>query len=155
MRKRASRAKRGATRKPSGTKRVAASASSSSADDVDAFLRASKHPLRSELDLVRRIMLDASPRISEGVKWNAPSFRVGETWFATLNGPRHTEHVMLVLHAGAKAKGLALEDEIADPHGLLKWLGAERALVTLRDAKEIRARRAALQALVRARIARL
>lgn len=116
---------------------------------VDAFLAESAHPLKAELELVRRIVVAASPTIREEVKWNAPSFRTHES-FATLNGPRHVEHVMIVLHAGAKAKGLDLRALVADPHGMLDWRGKDRALVTLHGVAEIRKRRAALQALVRA-----
>jgi len=118
---------------------------------VDEMLRATDHPLRREIGEVRRILLDADPAIREGVKWNAPSFRTTE-WFATLNNPgnpRARDRVMLVLHAGAKAKGIETKGKVPDPEGLLEWLGKDRALVTFADGKAIRARKAALQALVR------
>lgn len=118
---------------------------------VEEMLRTTDHPLRAEIGEVRRILLDADPAIREGVKWNAPSFRTTE-WFATLNNPgnpRARDRVMLVLHAGAKARGITTEGKVPDPEGLLRWLGKDRALATFTDGREIRARRAALQALVR------
>lgn len=129
--------------------RAARGTGSASSAEVDAFLAESAHPLKAELELVRRIVVAASPAIREEVKWNAPSFRTHES-FATLNGPRHVEHVLIVLHAGATARGLDLRALVADPHGLLDWRGKDRALVALRGAAEIRKHRAALQALVRA-----
>ena len=115
---------------------------------VDAFPAASRHPLTAELQLVRGIVRAADPSIREEVKWNAPGFRASES-FATLNGPRHVEHVMIVLHTGARKKGADLRSAVADPEGLLAWRGTDRAIVTLRNAAEIRARQSAIQALVR------
>jgi hypothetical protein len=117
-------------------------------DDVATFLRTWTHPLKRELELVRRLILATDPKIREGIKWNSLSFRTTDD-FATLNGPRHTQHVMVILHTGAKAKGIRMRDRVEDPHGLLAWRGADRALVAFEDARELRAKRAAFQALVR------
>lgn len=122
------------------------------ADDVAGFLRASKHPLLRELELLRGLILGTSPRVGEGIQWNAVSFKTSD-WFATLNGPRHTKAPMVVLHAGAKARGIVLRGRIDDPAGLLQWRGADRALVVFRDAEDITARRKAFQSIVRAWIA--
>ncbi len=120
--------------------------------EVTELLRTSKHPLLEEIDAVRRILLDASPEIREGIKWNAPSFRTTE-WFATLNNPnnpRARNRVMLVLHTGAKAKGATARGRVADPSGLLEWLAEDRCIVTFKDEKDVEAKRAALEAIVRA-----
>lgn len=122
--------------------------------EVTRFLAASKHPLAREMELLRRILLAASPAIAEGVKWNTASFRTAD-YFATLNGPRHTERPMLILHAGAKVKGAVLKGRIPDPAGLLRWLGDDRALIEFRDAAEIREREKPLQSIVRAWVAAL
>ena len=124
---------------------------------VDAYLRELRHPRKAELATLRQILLDASPKISEGIKWNAPSFKTSD-WFATINlrTKDGVERVWLVLHAGAKVKKSAAAGlQVADPQGLLQWLAKDRALVTFADAKELRARRAPLQALVRAWIGQL
>lgn len=117
-----------------------------------ALLDAHRHPLRAEIDALRTLILNADPRIEEGVKWNTASFRIGE-WFATLNGPRQVKEPMIILHAGAKAKGLVPKDRIADPDGLITWLGNDRAQVTFKDAAAIKEHSAALKRLVQAWIA--
>lgn len=119
------------------------------ASAVTALLDAHKHPLRKEIDMLRSLILSVDQRIDEGVKWNTASFRTTD-WFATLNGPRHVKEPMLILHAGAKAKGLVLKDRIPDPDGLITWLGNERAQVVLKDAADIKARQQALAAIVSA-----
>jgi len=119
---------------------------------VSQLLDASKHPLRKEIDALRTIILDADPRIAEGVKWNAASFRTTE-WFATLNGPRQVDEPVVILHAGAKAKGIVLEDRVPDPAGMIKWLGRDRGMITFATAADIKTKSNALQAIVRQWIA--
>ena len=114
---------------------------------VAAFLRELDHPLKREIEAVRRIILGVSPAIREGIKWNAPSFRTTD-YFATLN--LRQGGVWLILHTGAKVKASATKGvPVADPTGLLKWLAKDRALVTFADAKEVQAKRSALEAVLR------
>ncbi|MBK7944612.1 MAG: DUF1801 domain-containing protein [Flavobacteriales bacterium] len=112
-----------------------------------ALLDAHKHPLRKELDALRTIILSVDPSIEEGVKWNTASFRTTD-WFATLNGPRHVKEPMVILHAGAKAKGIVLKDRIPDPEGLLKWMGNDRAQIIFKDMRDIASKRNALHSIV-------
>lgn len=45
---------------------------------VDALLSALEHPLKAEVQALRRIFLGADARLRERVKWNSPSFFAGE-----------------------------------------------------------------------------
>ncbi|MBL7981776.1 MAG: DUF1801 domain-containing protein [Flavobacteriales bacterium] len=119
-----------------------------------ALLDAHKHPLRKELDLLRSLILGADPRVEEGVKWNTASYRTTE-WFATLNGPKHVKAPMVILHAGAKAKGIVLKDRITDPEGLLNWMGNDRAQIVLKDLEDIASKRTVLRSILRSWIALL
>jgi Domain of unknown function (DU1801) len=103
--------------------------------DVQTFLDELDHPLKREIVAVRKAILKTDKRISEGIKWNAPSFRTGE-YFATVN-LRSTDTVQLILHLGAKArKDVKAQLAIEDPEGLLKWLAKDRAMATLGAGKE-------------------
>ncbi len=55
-----------------------------------------------------------------------------------------------MLHLGAKARTDLKAFKIADSNGLMKWLGKDRALVTLGAGRDIPANRKALEAIVRA-----
>lgn len=119
-----------------------------------ALLDAHQHPLRKEIDALRAIILKADPAIQEGVKWNTASYRTTD-WFATLNGPKQIKEPMIILHAGAKAKGIVLKDRIPastaggpDPGGLIKWLGNDRAQIVFKDAADITAKEKALRTIV-------
>jgi hypothetical protein len=114
-----------------------------------ALLDAHQHPLRKELDLLRRIILGADTGIEEGVKWNTASYRTHE-WFATLNGPKQVKAPMVILHAGAKAKGIVLKDRITDPEGLLTWMGNDRAQILFRGHADMDAQQKVVQAIIRA-----
>jgi hypothetical protein len=115
---------------------------------VAAFLSDLEHPLKKEIESVRKLILGVSPDIREGIKWNAPSFRTTE-YFATFN-LRAKDCVRLVLHTGAKVKATAKTGlKVDDPKGLLEWLAKDRCLVTLTGQKDIQAKRAALKALLR------
>lgn len=97
--------------------------------DVDGFFAALEHPLKKEYDALRKAVLGADKRISEGVKWNSVSFKTSD-YFATIN-LRSADAVQLVMHRGAKSKSGEKAMDIADPKGLLKWLSSDRALLTL------------------------
>lgn len=107
-------------------------------------MAALKHPLKAEIEWVRRIITGVSPKITEEVKWKAPGFRTTES-FATVN-LRATDRLHLIFHLGAKVRPDLKPLEIGDPAGLLKWLAKDRCMVTVADlAKD----RAALEAIVR------
>jgi uncharacterized protein YdhG (YjbR/CyaY superfamily) len=116
---------------------------------VDELMRALEHPLKSDLQAARKLVLAASPDVHEGVKWNAPSFRTSD-YFATLD-LRTKDTVRFVFHTGAKSKDSRTKGvQVDDPEGLLQWLAKDRALVTLGRGAELRRKGPALQALVRA-----
>lgn len=59
----------------------------------------------------------------------------------------------MILHLGAKKRDDSAVAAIADPEGLLAWLGADRASVKFRDLADVEARGPAFAALVRRWIA--
>jgi hypothetical protein len=120
----------------------------SASPEVEAFLAALHHPRKAEILAVREIIRGADPRIGEGIKWNAPSFRTSE-WFATLH-LRAKDGVQVVLHFGAKKRaGFAPRTAIADPDGLLEWAGEDRAFARFRDLAEVQAKQPAFAAVLR------
>jgi hypothetical protein len=115
--------------------------------DVDKLLAELDHPLLAELQALRTIFLAADERISEGVKWNAPSFFYID-WFATFN-LRSTKEIQVILHTGAKVKASSIDGvPIDDPEGLLKWLAKDRCLVTLSGMSEIEVKKEAVTAII-------
>lgn len=115
---------------------------------METFLAKLEHPRKTEIETVRRLILEADPTIGEDIKWNSASFRTTE-FFATVH-LRSTDAVQLVFHLGAKVRKASPEVKIADPAGLAKWLGKDRALVTLGAGKKFTGNAKAFQDFVRA-----
>lgn len=129
--------------------RKATKPSAPAPESVDAFLASLDHPLKPAILALREIILSADPSVSEGIKWNAPSFRTTE-YFATFH-LRAKEGVQIILHLGAKARDTAISGgAVEDPEALLEWLGKDRASVRFRDLKDVRSKRDAFETIIRA-----
>lgn len=114
---------------------------------IDDFLRVLEHPLKPEMEALRALILGVDPRIGEEIKWQAPSFKLGEH-FATFN--LRGDAILVILHFGAKVNALATTGvKIEDPSGLLKWLARDRASVTFPNRAAIESGREAFQAILR------
>jgi hypothetical protein len=97
--------------------------------DVDTYMRELEHPCKKEMQALRKIILGVDPRITEEIKWNAPSFALGEH-FVTFHGWAK-DYVQLIFHHGPKkatSKGVPIDD----PEGLLEWLATDRASIPVR-----------------------
>jgi hypothetical protein len=84
------------------------------AEQVAEFMDKLEHPLKAEIEAVRAIIRNANPKISERIKWNAPSYYT-TTDLLTFN-PRSLKNVHLVFHhiAIVQVKSALLEGEYKD-----------------------------------------
>jgi hypothetical protein len=110
--------------------------------DVDEYMKALDHPLKEGIEQVRLGILNSDTRITEHIKWNAPSFCMNGEDRVTFN-VHPKGGVQLVFHRGTKAKD-SKDFAFEDGAGLLEWRAADRAVVTLRDMSDIEAKEAAL-----------
>jgi hypothetical protein len=136
-----------ATPKKAARKKAAPEKAPASKDEAGAFMAVLDHPLKADIEIVRKLILGVSQAISDGVKWNSLSFRHTD-WFATVN-LRSKDVVQLVFHTGAKAKDNP-ELKIPDSNGLLLWLAKDRALATLGSGRTLKANARAFEAIVKA-----
>ncbi|HZG01475.1 MAG TPA: DUF1801 domain-containing protein [Chitinophagales bacterium] len=101
---------------------------------VDEYLSKLEHPLKAEIEAVRNIIKKADPKISERVKWNAPSFFFNVD-LVTFN-PRNESRVHLVFHdiSITKVKSALLEGDYED-----------RRMTYLTDMKDVKAKKPELE----------
>jgi hypothetical protein len=120
---------------------------------VEILLDTLDHPHVAAFRRLRELILGLDPRMTEEVKWNAPSFKL-EDHFATfkLHPPKD---IQLVLHTGAKVKIPPREFQIDDPAGLLKWPAKDRCVLTLQSVEALSERESAVAGIVRQWIAQL
>lgn len=118
---------------------------------VDELLRTLAPTNGKLIEALRALILEIDPSVREELKWNAPSFRTSDH-FATMQ-LRDPKRLRLVLHTGAKKKGL--EIETADPSGLIEWAAKDRGIVSLVDEADLATKHTALVAILKAWVAQL
>jgi len=110
--------------------------------DVDVWFEGYANPQRELVQAVREAVLDADDRVTEAIKWQAPTFMYRGNIASFY--PKSTKHASLMFHRGA---------EIDDPDGLLEGEGDVSRVAKFTDAEDLERKRAALQRVIRAWIA--
>jgi uncharacterized protein YdeI (YjbR/CyaY-like superfamily) len=107
--------------------------------EVDKFLRDKKHPLTSEIQKVRQIILETDKKVEETIKWSSPTFMYkGNIASFYFNAKKF---VSLMFHKGALMK---------DTSGLLEGDGKEARVARFEDAADIDRKKKALQRVIKA-----
>lgn len=101
---------------------------------VDAFLQKLNHPLKAEIEALRKIIRSASSEVTEQVKWNAPSYSYRGQYLVTFN-LREMERIHLVFHNPMIA-------QINSP--LLEGDYVDRRMAYFSDMQDIKSRKAKL-----------
>lgn len=104
---------------------------------VDTYLAQKAHPMTSEIERVREIILATHPQIEETIKWKSPTFMYkGNMASFFMNAKKH---VSLMFHKGAF---------LPNPTGLLEGDGKEGRTVRFADLAEIEERKGDLETVV-------
>lgn len=107
--------------------------------DVEAWFDSYDNPQKDVVGLVRDIILDTDDRITESIKWKAPTFAYRGNIASFF--PRAKRNVTLMFHTGAS---------IDDPFGLLEGDGDTSRVARFADADDVVRKQAALRAVVQA-----
>lgn len=110
--------------------------------EVDAYLDALEHARKPEILALRQLILEAVPGLVERIKWNAPSFGLGQDDRITMR-LHPGDRLQLILHRGAKAGADDLF-RFEDPDRLLSWAAPDRGVVNFKDANDMAAKSKAL-----------
>jgi hypothetical protein len=110
--------------------------------DVDAWFATYDNPQKDLVQAVRTVLLDADERVTETIKWQAPTF-VYRGNIASFY-PKSKQHVSLMFHTGAS---------LPDPDGILEGTGETSRVAKFVDADDLAAKTDALRGLVAAWIA--
>ena len=112
------------------------------AEEVDVFMQLLEHPLKEEIEAVRKI-IKANTGLSERIKWAAPSYYFDHTDLVTFN-LRQAKGVMLVFHHSAivDIKSALLEGDYKD-----------RRLMYFIDMADVEAKKPELQRILKEYIA--
>ncbi len=134
---------------PASKSKAAASKPLSVAD----FLAELDHPHKPGIERLRALILTSDKRVTEELKWNAPSFKITDH-FATFR-VHPPKDIQLILHTGATATSNAKRFEIEDPSRLLKWPATDRAVLTLRSEADLQSHLAEVEDILKQWVAQL
>ena len=106
---------------------------------VDVWFETYDNPQKDLVQAVRAVVLDADQRVTEAIKWQAPTF----TYRGNIASfyPKSKQHVSLMFHTGAS---------LPDPTGLLEGTGETSRVAKFLDAADLDAKADALRGLVAA-----
>lgn len=106
----------------------------SAPSEVDAFIAGLEHPHKKGIEILRKAILAADPRITEAVKWNAPSFMAADHFLTfKLHPPRN---IQLIFHVGAKPLLPPRQFTLELPASLTRWAAQDRCVLTIADSKQ-------------------
>jgi hypothetical protein len=107
--------------------------------DVDAWFERYDNPQKDLVQAVRDVILDTDERVTEAIKWQAPTFMCDGNIASFY--PKSKQHVSLMFHTGAA---------LPDPTGLLEGEGETSRVAKFSDADDLAAKSEPLRGLVRA-----
>jgi hypothetical protein len=105
--------------------------------EVDAWFDAYDNPQKDLVEAVRSVVLGADPRVSEAIKWKAPTFMFKGNIASFY--PKTKTHVSLMFHTGAS---------LPDPHHLLDGEGETSRVARFESHEDLAAKTPALQGLI-------
>lgn len=114
---------------------------------VDRYLDDLQHARKAEVMSLRLLILSAVPGLVERIKWNAPSFGLGDDDRITMR-LHPGDRLQLILHRGAKAGADDLF-RFEDPDKLIAWAAPDRGVITFGGEDDLVAKSAALTEILR------
>ena len=110
------------------------------AEKVAEYMRQLNHPLQAEMEAVRTIIKSANSKISERIKWAAPSYYFGKSDLITFNH-RAQDRIHLVFHHPAI---------VLIPSELLEGAYKDRRMAYFYSMEDVEAKRGELTRIVNA-----
>lgn len=107
--------------------------------DVDAWMAAYENPQKELVQAIRLAILEADPRVTEAIKWQAPTFMYKGNIASFF--PKAKKHASLMFHKGA---------EIPGKFPNLVGEGKEARQMKFSDEDDLASKRNELQAIIRA-----
>lgn len=110
---------------------------------VTQFLDDVNHPLRTEIEVLRNIILSTNDALVENIKWNGPNycFNQGDRITMKIHPPKN---IQLIFHRGAKKLEQPIEKLIQENSLILTWKENDRAIATFKNMADIKAAEADL-----------
>lgn len=106
-------------------------------DKVTKFLDELNHPLRTEIEALRLIIINSKNGLTENIKWNGPNYCFEDEDRVTMK-IHPPKQIQLIFHRGAKKITQPKDKLIDDKSGLLIWKENDRAIAAFKNLDEIK-----------------
>ena len=106
-------------------------------NEVTGLLDSMNHPLRDEIECLRRIIMSTELGLLEGFKWNGPNYSINNEDRITLRINPYKQ-IQVIFHRGAKVKEQPKERLLKDEYSILTWRENDRAIATFKKIDEIK-----------------
>ncbi len=120
--------------------------------EVTLFLDNQNHPFRSEIEVLRLLILNTNLELTENIKWNGPNYSFAEQDRITIK-IQPPKNLQIIFHCGAKVKEQPKGKLIKNDFGLLIWKENNRAVATFNSMQEIEQNAVQLSSIVKEWIA--
>lgn len=120
--------------------------------EVTQFLDDQNHPFRSEIEVLRLLILNTNLELTENIKWNGPNYSFAEQDRITIK-IQPPKNIQIIFHCGAKVKEQPKGKLIKNDFGLLIWKENNRAVATFYLMQEIEQNAVQLSSIVKEWIA--
>jgi len=104
--------------------------------EVTEFLDGLNHPLRTEIEYLRALILNTEPTLTENIKWNGPNYCIGDADRITMK-IQPPKQIQLIFHRGVKKLEQPKERLLTTNSKLLVWKENDRAVATFKNQTEI------------------
>src|SRR3989337_3270469 len=118
-----------------------------SGQEVIEFLDVLEHRMKREIEVLRKIILNSNTKLTEHIKWNAPSFCIENEDRVTMK-LHPAKNIQLIFHRGAKVKAQPKEQLISGYSSFLKWPANDRAVATFTNMDEIKSNEKKLSVII-------
>jgi hypothetical protein len=116
--------------------------------DVTEFLNSLNHPLRNEIEYMRKIILNAGIGLTENIKWNGPNYSFNREDRVTMR-IQPPKQIQLILHRGSKVIEQPTDKLIEDEYNLLVWRENDRAIATFKSLADMEINEARITELIK------
>jgi uncharacterized protein YdhG (YjbR/CyaY superfamily) len=116
--------------------------------DVNEFMQAIDNEQREQVALLRSTIVATHPELTEHIKWNSPSYMLGETDRITFSvHPKYP--VTIILHMGASQPEKKDQAPVMnDSAKLIEWKSNIRGSIAFTDLDDIRAKKTQLEDII-------
>lgn len=106
-------------------------------NEVSEFIDSLNHPLRNEIEQLRKCILSANDGLTENIKWNGPNYSYNDEDRITMK-IQPPKQVQLIFHRGANKMVQPSNRLIDTKSKLLNWKENDRAVATFKTMEEIK-----------------